>query len=100
VVTVPIVEELAFRGYLMRRLSAAEFEKVALPSVTWLAVLSSSLVFGVMHGERWVAGTLAGICYGVLTKRAGRIGEAFLAHAVTNALLAAAVILKGNFQYW
>ena len=73
---------------------------MALRTVTSFAVLSSSLVFGAMHGERWVAGTLAGICYGLLIKRTGRIGEAILAHAVTNALLAAVVILKGNFQYW
>jgi len=100
IVTVPIVEELAFRGYLMRRLSGREFEEVSLQDVNWVGITISSLAFGVMHGDRWVAGSVSGILYSVVGQRSGRIGEVVVAHAVTNALLAATVLLGGNWQYW
>jgi CAAX prenyl protease-like protein len=50
VVTVPVAEELAFRGFLLRRLMATDFESVSLQRWTWWAVAGSSLAFGLMHG--------------------------------------------------
>jgi exosortase E/protease (VPEID-CTERM system) len=100
VVTVPIAEELAFRGYLMRRLISGDFEKVSLQSFTWIALLGSSLIFGFMHGSRWLAGAIAGIIYGIAMVRRGQIGEAVAAHAFTNALLAGCVLVLGQWQFW
>lgn len=87
VVIVPLVEELAFRGYLARRLTAAEFDAVSLRQITWPALLASSVLFGLMHHDV-VAGAAVGILYGLAARRRGRLGDAVLAHAVTNALLA------------
>src|SRR5262249_14961725 len=42
VVVTPIAEELAFRGYLMRRLIAADFEQVPVGRFSWLSFLISS----------------------------------------------------------
>lgn len=100
VVTVPIVEELAFRGFLLRRLVSADFESVPWQSLGWVPLLISSCAFGFLHGDRWLAGTLAGMIYALAMVRRGRIGEAVLAHAVTNALLAAFVLISGNWQLW
>ena len=55
VVTVPIAEELAFRGYLTRRLIAADFSRVTPGTLNAVSLLVSSLLFGALHG-RWVAG--------------------------------------------
>jgi exosortase E/protease (VPEID-CTERM system) len=100
VVTVPLAEELAFRGFLMRRFDSREFQSVAWPSVSWFAIVLSSLTFGVMHGERWPLGTIAGILYAVALRRRGSLGDAFAAHATTNALLAAWVVLGNQWQLW
>ncbi len=100
VVTVPIAEELACRGYLLRRLVAADFESVKWRSVSWVALAISSLLFGVMHGPRWAGGTAAGLVYGWLAIRRGRIGEAVAAHAATNALIAIYVVASGQWQLW
>lgn len=100
VVTVPIAEELAFRGYAMRRLIAADFDSVALRSVTWIALAGSSVAFGIMHGERWLVASVAGVLFGLLVKRTGRIGDAIVAHAAANALLAIVVIAFGAWQLW
>jgi exosortase E/protease (VPEID-CTERM system) len=99
VVTVPIAEELAFRGYLHRRLIDADFERVPMARFTMVAFVVSSVLFGVMHG-RWLAGTLAGMAYALLLYRRGELGDAIAAHALTNALLAAYVLATGHWLLW
>ena len=100
VVTVPIAEELAFRGYLLRRLISSDFEAVGWRRWTYVSVLGSSLAFGLMHGDRWLAGTVAGLLYAAALLRRGRIGDAVAAHATTNALLSAWVLFRGNWYLW
>lgn len=50
VVAVPIAEELAFRGFGLRRLIAADFEAVSWHTYTVVALGASSIFFGVLHG--------------------------------------------------
>jgi exosortase E/protease (VPEID-CTERM system) len=99
VVTAPIAEELAFRGYLLRRLISADFEKLSSPRFTWISFLVSSILFGALHG-RWLAGTVAGMFYAWAMYRRGKVGDAIIAHATTNALIAAAVLILGNWSLW
>jgi len=100
VVTVPIAEELAFRGFLLRRLISADFESVSFQRWTFLAVIASSVAFGLMHGDRWIAGTVAGILYAAAQRWRGSIGDAVVAHGVTNALIAAFVLMGGHWSLW
>jgi len=100
VLTVPIAEELAFRGFLQRRLASVDFESVDWRRFSWLPFLVSSIAFGLLHGERWLAGTIAGMFYALAVLRRGRIGEAVGAHATTNALLAAWVLATGKWGLW
>ena len=99
VVTVPLAEELAFRGYLARRLVARDFERVPLEHLSWLAVLGSALAFGMLH-HRIIAATVAGIAYGLVARRRGFLADAVVAHATTNALLAVWVLWTGNWALW
>ncbi|HYL37319.1 MAG TPA: exosortase E/protease, VPEID-CTERM system [Bryobacteraceae bacterium] len=100
VTTVPIAEELAFRGFLIRRIISSDFESLDPRRYTWTAVLVSSLAFGSLHGPRWIAGTLAGLIYAIVYLRRGKLGDAVVAHAVTNALLALFVLLTGKWDLW
>jgi CAAX prenyl protease-like protein len=100
VVTVPIAEELAFRGFLLRRLISADFESVDFRRFTWFSLAASSLAFGLMHGDRWLAGTLAGFLYAAVMLRRGNIGSAVAAHSITNALIALAVLIGGKWYLW
>jgi exosortase E/protease (VPEID-CTERM system) len=100
VVTVPIAEELAYRGYLLRRWLGPEFESLPFAAVRWPALALTSVIFGLSHGPMWAAGIAAGWVYGALAIRTGRIGECVAAHATTNALLAALVLLDGQWQLW
>jgi CAAX prenyl protease-like protein len=99
-VTVPIAEELAFRGYLMRRLVAADFESVDPRRYTWFSLAASSIVFGALHGSSWLAACASGLIYGWLYARSARIGDPVVAHATTNILLAVSVLAFHQWQYW
>jgi CAAX prenyl protease-like protein len=98
VITVPIAEELAFRGYVLRRLISPDFDKTS-PRFTWLSFLLSSFLFGALHG-RWPAGTVAGMFYAWAMYRRGKVTDAIIAHATTNALIAAEVLIFGNWNLW
>jgi CAAX prenyl protease-like protein len=100
VVTVPLAEELAYRGYLLRRLTTAHFESAPFSAARWPALAVSALAFGVVHGRFWIAGTIAGLAYGALAMRTNKLGEAVAAHATTNALIAAEVLLFRHWWLW
>ena len=100
VLTVPLAEELAYRGYLMRRLRSADFESVPYSAVGWFPLLVSALVFGLAHGAMWPPGIAAGLVYGLVLMRRGSLGEPVFAHAITNALIAIAVLGFGQWQLW
>jgi exosortase E/protease (VPEID-CTERM system) len=99
VLFVPIVEELAFRGCLMRWLVARDFTSVPLTKWSPWAVIGSSLAFGLLH-DRWVAATLVGVVYAYLQVRRGSIVDAILAHAATNAAVTVSVLWTGNLALW
>lgn len=86
IVLVPIAEELAFRGYLYRRLIGRDFHVIPPTRLSWLALVMSSLVFGALH-DRWLAAAAAGVVFGLVMVRHGRIGDAIVAHAAANALI-------------
>jgi exosortase E/protease (VPEID-CTERM system) len=100
VITVPVAEELAFRGFLLRRLAGADFEAVSWKNFAWMPLVVSSLAFGILHGERWLAGAIAGMVYAFAMQRRGRLGDAIAAHGFTNLLLALWVLITGNWQFW
>ena len=60
VLVVPIVEELAFRGFLLRRIIGSDFDRVSYEQWSWLAVLGSSLLFAAFH-QQWIGGFVAGV---------------------------------------
>ena len=99
VLVVPVAEELAFRGYLLRRLIDADFTAVSPKQFTAISFLISSAAFGMLHG-RWFAGILAGMIYAAAQFRRGEISDAIVAHAVTNGLLAAYVLIFDHWTFW
>jgi exosortase E/protease (VPEID-CTERM system) len=99
VIVVPLVEELAFRGYLLRRLLSPDFTSVSFVKLSWLSLIVSSVAYGLLH-ERWLAGTLAGLLFAFAQHRRGRLTDAVLAHAVTNLLLAVHAIGWQRWSLW
>lgn len=98
-VTVPLAEELALRGYLARRMVSPRFEQVTGKELGWVPLIFSSIAFGALHG-RWLAGFAVGMMYGLALRRRGCVWDAIVAHAVTNACVAAAVLLTDRWSLW
>ncbi len=88
----PLAEELAFRGFLTRRLIAADFQAVPEGRFTGMSFVVSSLLFGLLHQQRWLAGTVAGMAYALAYYRRGRLIDAVAAHATTNLLITFAAV--------
>jgi len=85
-VVAPLVEELAFRGYLTRVLVNWHFERLPVGAMSAASLLLSSVVFGLMH-ENVTGGIACGLFYGLALRARGRLLDAVVAHGVTNALL-------------
>jgi exosortase E/protease (VPEID-CTERM system) len=92
---VPVFEELAFRGYLMRRISFGSwFERFEYRRVRWFGLAASSGVFALGH-DKVLAAFIVGICLGYLVIRSNRLWPAIVAHGVTNLLIAITVYQTG-----
>lgn len=98
-VTVPIVEELIFRGYLLKKLVQHDFINLKPIHFTWFSFLFSSILFGLLHGE-WIAGTIAGMGFAYALYQRGEVSDAIVAHMTTNTLLAIYVLSTGNWSLW
>ncbi|MBI5434807.1 MAG: exosortase E/protease, VPEID-CTERM system [Planctomycetes bacterium] len=96
---VPLFEELAFRGFLARRIGALEFERADPTRLGIAGIVVSSFAFGVLH-QRVIAGTLAGIAYALVYRRRGRLADAVWAHATTNAVLVVIAAKNGDWSLW
>ncbi len=100
VVIVPIVEELFWRGWLMRWLISADFRKVPLGAYSPASFWITALLFASEHGPWWDVGLAAGILYNWWMIRTKSLADCILAHAVTNGLLCAFVVATGRWEYW
>jgi exosortase E/protease (VPEID-CTERM system) len=97
VVVAPVTEELAFRGYALRRLIDADFTAVSFRAWSVLAITGSSLAFAAVHG-RWLSAFLTGIAFALVQIRTGRLMDAVVAHAASNVVIAGWVLVTG--EHW
>ena len=97
---VPVLEELFWRGWMMRWLIKPEFTKVPLGTYAPLAFWVTAILFASEHGPYWEVGLAAGIIYNWWMVRTRSLADCMLAHAVTNGVLAAYVMATGAWRYW
>jgi CAAX prenyl protease-like protein len=100
VVNVPLLEELFWRGWMMRWLISKDFSKAALGAYTAQSFWVVAVLFASEHGSYWDVGLAAGILYNWWMIRTRSLADCMFSHAVTNALLAAYVLASGQWQYW
>jgi CAAX prenyl protease-like protein len=96
---IPLVEEIAFRGYLTRRIISADFSKIPMGQFSWLSFILSSLLFGLMH-QRWIAGIAAGLVYALVLYRRRKLSDAVISHATTNLGLSIYVLFTRQWHLW
>ncbi len=97
---VPIIEELFWRGWVMRWLIDRDFTKIPLgtylPSAFWI----TAVLFASEHGPYWEVGLAAGVIYNWWMLRTRSLADCILAHAITNGALAVYVVTAGAWRYW
>jgi len=96
---VPALEEVFFRSFLYRYIVKVDFQSVALGQFVALPFFVVSAVFAFEH-EEWLAGLLCGFAYQGLVIWKKRLGDAIVAHGITNFLLGLWVVWKGAWQFW
>ena len=96
---VPVMEELFWRSFLMRWVQSPQFESVVPQRVGLKAIVLSTFVFMLAH-TLWLAAIIAGLAYAWLYVRTGKLWVPILAHAVTNGVLGAWVVMTGKWAFW
>jgi uncharacterized protein len=99
VVVVAFMEEIFWRGLLIRWLVAEDFQRVPLGVFTWTSFLVTTALFGLEH-DQWLAGLICGALYNGLFYRTKSLWACVVAHAVSNAALAAWVLATGQWRFW
>jgi CAAX prenyl protease-like protein len=99
-ILVPIVEELFWRGWLMRYLINVDFQKVPLGTYSFASFWLTAILFASEHGSYWEVGLLAGVLYNLWVLRTRSLSDCMFAHGVTNTCLALYVVLAGHWEYW
>ena len=93
---IPIAQELAFRGYLARKLVAPNFEEVPFARFTWLSFVGSSIAFGILE-PNWLAGVFAGMIFAAAMYRRGLLSDAIVTHVTSAGLLFALATIAGKW---
>jgi CAAX prenyl protease-like protein len=96
---VPVMEELFWRGFLMRWLIREDFAAVPLGTYQAFSFWVVTLCFASVHGTQWPLGLIVGVIYGAWFVRTGSLGSIMLAHGTTNFLLALYCLFSGDWHF-
>lgn len=101
VVIVPLVEEIFWRGFLLRYLIREDFWNVPMGSFSWRSFGIVTAGFCLEHSPPdWPAAILTGALFNFVAYRTRSLSACVLTHAVTNALLGAYVLRTGQWGFW
>ncbi len=101
VVVVPLVEEIFWRGFLMRYLIREDFSSVAFGTFRPLSFFGVAGLFMLVHTTPdWPAAFLTGLIYNGLAVWTKSLSACVIAHAVTNLLLGVYIMATGQWGFW
>jgi CAAX prenyl protease-like protein len=98
-ICVPIMEELFWRGFLMRWLIKEDFTSVPLGTYQPFSFWITTAFFAGVHGPEWPLAVIVGVIYGAWFIRTKSLGSIMLAHGVTNFLLALYCLVSHDWHF-
>jgi len=96
---VPIMEELFWRGFLMRWLIKDDFDSVPLGTYQPFSFWITTACFASVHGSEWPLAVVVGLIYGFWFVRTKSLGNIMLAHGVTNLLLTLYCLITNDWHF-
>ncbi|MDQ6860193.1 MAG: CAAX prenyl protease-related protein [Verrucomicrobiota bacterium] len=101
VVVVPLVEEIFWRGLLLRYFIDERFERVPFGAFSWLSfgVVTVGFTFSHLSAD-WIAAFITGALYNAVAYRTKSLTSCVLVHAITNLLLGLWIIQTKQWGFW
>ena len=101
VVAVPLLEEVFWRGFVLRYLVKEDFTSVPFGTYTHLSFWGVAVGFMLEHQTAdWAAAFAAGALYNFVAVRTRSLPACVLAHAVTNGLLGVYIMETRQWGFW
>lgn len=101
VVVVPIVEEVFWRGFLLRYFIDEKFTRVPVGAFSWLSFGAVTIGFTLVHSSAdWPAAFITGALYNCVAYRTKSLGSCIVAHALTNLLLGCWIMQTKQWGFW
>jgi CAAX prenyl protease-like protein len=101
VIVVPLVEEIFWRGFLLRYLIAERFTALPFGAFSWLSFTVVSLAFCFSHSRPdWPAALITGALYNSVAYRTRSLTSCIAAHALTNVALGLWIVATKEWGFW
>ncbi len=101
VVAVPLLEEIFWRGFLMRYLIKEDFQSVAFGTFTRFSFFVVAIAFAAAHQQAdWAAAFLTSLLYNGIAVRTRNLLLCVVAHAITNLLLGLYILRTLQWGFW
>ena len=101
VIVVPLVEEIFWRGFLLRYLIDDDFMDVPIGAFSWKSFGIVTAGFCLEHSfADWPAAILTGALFNLVAYRTRSLSACVLTHAVTNLILGIYVMRSGQWGFW
>ncbi len=98
---VPLIEEIFWRGFMLRFLIDEDFDRVPFGTFSWSSFVVVALVFGLSHSRPdWPAALVTGVLYNLVAYRTKSLSTCVLTHALTNLLLGLWIMKTGQWGFW
>lgn len=101
VIVVPIMEEVFWRGFLMRYMIREDFRKAQIGQYTPVSFWVVTIMFALAHwGPDFIPALLTGAIFGWVTVKTKSLAAVIVCHAVTNLLLGIYILQTGQWGFW
>jgi len=100
-IVVPFLEEIFWRGFLLRDLINEDFKKMPIGAFSWMSFAVVTFLFGLEHwGPDFWPAILTGALYNLVAYRTKSLASCVLAHAVTNLMLGIYIMQTKQWGFW
>jgi CAAX prenyl protease-like protein len=101
VIVVPFVEEIFWRGFLLRYLIDDKFYAVSFGRFSAFSFWGVSAAFALAHSRSdWIAAFITGMAYNAVAYRTKSLTSCIVVHAVTNLLLGLWIMRTRQWGFW